>query len=66
MKTFDDLETIYWEDCSSEEHAEFEEIERQYLEAKKKLSKEKKAFRNKMSRLIKKLDEVEEKYDKDH
>ena len=66
MKTFDDLEAIYWEDCSSEEHAEFEEIERQYLEAKKKLSKEKKAFRNKMSRLIKKLDEVEGKYDKNH
>lgn len=55
-----------WENCSKEEQAEVEEIEKSYLllrEDYERGSLTKRQYDNKRTKLLKKLDEVEKKYE---
>ncbi len=54
---------IDYSDCTREEHEEFEEIARQCKEANGKLNKARRAYRNKIKKLGKWLDECEAKYE---
>ena len=55
-----------WENCSKEEHQEVEEIEKSYLllrEDYERGSLTKRQYDNKRTKLLKKLNEVEAKYE---
>lgn len=53
----------FWDECSKEEQREVEEIVKQFKEARRNLHKAQKAYRNKIKKLNKKLDECEVKYE---